>query len=418
MMKDVVFISQYLNWSGSGNTVSYKSSINIRSRILGKLVWGFILMLPVAAWGADWYMDSAVGLAEEYNNNPRLSLDPEKSVWGQRLNLDMSIAAEMPLSGFSLQPQLIVSRYPGAQDLDNEVKKMTLETHRQRERVVSAISIDWLRDTTLTSELEDTGFIQTTKNRTVRSVHPSFGYSWTERLNMNFHWDYTDVVYQDALMTGLTDYTHQSLGSAVVYKWNSEDRLQAELYGSRLNAPKVKNQVTDLGVRATYSHALYEYTQASFTLGVHRVKSELGLVGIGYESVKNGFLGDMSLSQQREKSSWNISLQQTIDPSGSGLLVQNNRFAVDVSRHFSRYWYGTLSSLYMQNNDLQSQSVFDSRRYGRLSAGTSWQPVPNWKLSMRYGYQWQKYESSSRAAVSHQVVANVSYDMDKKRIYP
>lgn len=398
--------------------MSHKSSSNVISRVPGKVVWGFILLLPVAAWGADWSLDSAVSLDAEYNDNPRLSLDPDKSVWGQRLKLDMSIAAETPLSGVSLQPQLIMSRYPGAQDLDNDVKKMTLETHRQRERMASAISLDWLRDTTLTSELEDTGFIQTTKNRTVRSICPSFGYSWTERLDTNFHWDYTDVAYQDALMTGLTDYTHHSLGSAVVYKWNSEDRLQAELYGSRLNAPRVKNQITDIGVRATYRHALFEHTHASFTLGVHRVKSELGLVGVGYESVKNGFLGDMSLSQTREKSAWNISFQQTIDPSGSGLLVQNNRFAVEASRHFSRYWYATLSSLYMQNNDLQSQSEFDSRRYGRLSAGTSWQPVPNWQLSLRYGYQWQKYESSSSAADSHQITACVTYDMDKKHFHP
>ena len=386
--------------------------------MLRKVVWRFILMLPVTAWGANWSLDSATSLAEEYNDNPRLSLDPDKSVWGQRLNIDMSIAADTPLSGVSLQPQLVISRYPDAQDLDNDVKKMTFGAHQQRERTASAISIDWLRDTTLTSELEDTGFIQTTKNRTVRGVHPSFGYSWTERLDTNFNWDYTNVTYQDALMTGLTDYTHQSLGSTVVYNWNSTDKLQAQLYGSYLNAPRVKNQITDLGVRATYKHALYEHLQASFTLGVHRVKSELGLTGIGYESVKNGFLGDMSLSQQREKSSWNISLQQTIDPSGAGLLVQNDRFSMEASRHFSGYWYGTLSSLYMQNHDLQSQSGFNSRRFGRLSAGTAWQPHPNWKLSMRYGYYWQKYESSSSAAVSHQVFINVDYDMDKMHFHP
>lgn len=398
--------------------MSHKSSIERLRELLRRVGCGLLLFSPGAVWAADWYVDADAELATEFNDNPILSREPDKSVWGRRLDVDMLLAAETALTELRLQPQLTVSRYSGSEDLDNDVAQVTIGTRRHWERTSTALSLDWRRDTTLTSELEDTGFIQTTKPRTLRSAHPSIVYAWSERLDTSFHWDYTDVSYQDALFTGLTDYTHQSLGGAVVFKASSRDRLQAELYGTRFKAPRINNQVTDLGLQTKYRHDWHEYTQVAVTVGMHRVTSELALTGVGYRSEKNGFIGDIALNKNDETTSWRVSMQRTVDPSGSGLLVQNDRFAIDASFHFSPYWTANLNGVYMQNAALQSQLAFDSRRYGRVSAKAIRRLSPNWRLSLQYTYQWHKYLSASQNAEANQVIANISYDMDKRHLYP
>ena len=393
--------------------------------LFGEKVWGMVFLSsalstvfsPAAVYAVDWSLDANGGLSEMYNDNPRLNDSEQKSIWGHRLNVSTQLYARSPLTELRLQPAVTMERYAGASDLNNDVVQVGLDTQHQWERAYAALSLAWQGDTTLTSELEDTGYIQATKDRILKTVHPVLGYTWSERLESSVYFDYLDVSYIDAQLTGLADYYQRSLGVVMAYQWSSNDSLEMELYGKRYKSPRFKYQVATTGVQVNYEHALYRYTKLSLTLGAFQLRSDLGLPYIDYESVDNHFLGEIFVSQQRDTLSWKAGLRRSIDPSGSG-LIQNDRFDLTFGRRFSPFWQANFGVQYFQNETLQSELGFDRRRYSRLSGQLVRALTPSWRLSAQYIYQWQEYASSDHGARGNQLIVNISYDMAEKHLWP
>jgi hypothetical protein len=373
---------------------------------------------PCLAPAASWTLESDAAVSSEYNDNQRLTSEQQEAVWGRHADLDMRILGATPKSDFRLNPKYRLSRFSSAEELDSDVAAMAMSTRLLGERVVSELSLDWRRDTTLTSELEDTGLVQTNKNRITRGAHPYIQYAITERMEGQLRWDYTDVAYEDASLTGLTDYSHRSLAGTLVFKRSSRDSLQADMYASRLDAPEIGNQVMDVGARASFTHAFYERSYGTFTIGAHRVETTQELPGPDFQITRHGFLGSVLLTQERARTTWKAQAQRTIDPSGYGTLVQNDRFDLAVTERLSPYWTIRLDGLYLQNDVLQSPVAFDSRRYARLMAQAFRSLSEEWRVSLRYAYQWQKYASAARGADSNEIGINIAYRFDTKTLYP
>ena len=57
---------------------------------------------------------------------------------------------------------------------------------------------NYTHNTTLTSEIEDTGIVQVPKRRNNWSLNPSWAYDLTERTNMELDMGYNEVTYQNA----------------------------------------------------------------------------------------------------------------------------------------------------------------------------------------------------------------------------
>ena len=311
-------------------------------------------------------------------------------------------------------PNVSLARYSSMSELDNEVAAINMSSRHNGENYNASLFLNWKKDTTLTSEFDDTGLTQVRKDRELRGIHPSINYDITERVAINLGFDYTDVAYRDAQSVGLVGYKYKLVKGTMNIRLRERQSISTSIYGSQLNAPEIDNVVTDLGLQASYQNTFYPKTYGLFTVGMHQVDSETKQGGLKDQSIKNGFLGEISISQNRDILSWKMSLKRTVEPSGTGLLLQDDKFEIDYSRRFTHFFTGKVSGLYLQNHSIQASEEFDSRRYCRLTARVIWRALRRWELSMQYGYKWQEYSSAQNGVDSNEVGFSVSYRVDRK----
>ena len=376
------------------------------------------VLLPCHAWPANWVMQAESSLRAEYNDNLRLTTTQNDPVLARHLDMDMQLTGATPISEFVLNPKYSVSQYSSKAVRDDDVATMDATTRLHGERSDSELALAWRRDTTLTSELEDTGLIQATKYRTVRGVHPSFHYGLSERMDAQLRWDYTTVSYQNALQTPLTDYRHQAISGTLMAKTGERDSIQLDVYGTRLEAAEIANQVIDAGFQASLTHAFYDRSYGTFTFGTHRVETKQVLPSQDFNSVYRGYSGSVSLTQKRDITLWNMQALRSIDPSGYGQLIQNDKFLLSFYQGISPYWRYGVDGVYLRNMAMERQLSFDARRYARISASLYWTPYRTMQLSFHYSNQWQKYASASHGAESNEVGLSVTCQLDKKTLFP
>jgi opacity protein-like surface antigen len=90
------------------------------------------------AQAADLSFDPSIGLTGVYNDNYRLSENPDNEVQvaGARLDALVAMRAETQRSRFQLTPRLISSRFPGDEDdeADDVFVRLLAETSTERMR--------------------------------------------------------------------------------------------------------------------------------------------------------------------------------------------------------------------------------------------------------------------------------------------
>ena len=121
-----------------------------------------ILLLAACAAGVDaaeWKIDPTVAFRAGYNDNIRLTIDDEVSSAEVRLSPSAVFSVVTPTSGVSGNLRFDFRRFEDDSDLDdNNVRFVTSSYHRM-ERSELGLDLDFIKDTTLDSQLENTGLV-------------------------------------------------------------------------------------------------------------------------------------------------------------------------------------------------------------------------------------------------------------------
>ena len=198
-----------------------------------------------ASNAAEWKIDPRVELRAGYNDNIRLDVDDELSSPEYILNPGTLFSYETPTSGVSGDLDLAVRRYTDESDLDDENGRLRVASFRRMERSELGLKFDVVKDTTLDSQLEETGVVFDRVDRWRVSANPTWRYSLSERTSMRLGYTYTNVTYDNNSNSNFSDYTANG----------------GELTLSRILSPRATGSITafyqqtdnDNDIEATYS---------------------------------------------------------------------------------------------------------------------------------------------------------------------
>jgi len=372
------------------------------------------MFVPTAVYSAEWSSGVNSRLSTKYTENLLLSRKSSEAVWGNYIKLGGFLETKTLLNLFRFSPDFSLARYSSMSELDNEISTINMLSKHNGVNYDTDLLLKWKKDTTLTSEFNDTGLVQVRKPRELRSVSPSVNYDISERMTINLGFNYTDVVYQNAQSIGLVNYNYKRITSMMNFRLGERQSISTNIYGSQLKAAGINNVVIDLGFRTSYQYTFYPRTRGLITIGMHQVDSEIKQGGVKNKSIKSGFIGDVSISGDRRFFSWKMSFQRTVKPSGYGLLLQNDRVDIEYSRKFSPLFSGKLDGFYFRNRPIQANRKFDSRRYYRITAKVIWRTSRDWELSMQYGYKWQEFSSAQYGVGSSEAGVAISYRLNRK----
>lgn len=359
--------------------------------------------LPGTLWAAEWSAQPWANARVEYSDNLQLRTGHTQSTTGGVMDAGIRLKHADEQGYVSLTPTLRSSRYDSSEPLDSNDQIVKGTWGRNSERGVWQLDGEWTHDTTLTSELEISGLVQTRKRRLRRYLSPSYSFALTARSTIAADMSYTTVKYGDALFTGLVNYDYRRADVSMSYQWSEQSSVTGTLYGTRLEAAQIGNRTDTGGAQVQVNTALTERWDGAMGFGAYRNHGGSG------SADRNGGLINMNLSRKDEKGDWRIGVNRSVDPSGTGILVQRDQLSVTRKQQFDERWHMNASAYWVVNKDLQSIAANQDRRYRSADIRLSRILTRTWSINAVFSYAWQRYAGHIDQAERNRVMLGIHY---------
>lgn len=363
-----------------------------------------VIFIPLDSVSAEWSFQPSVSLIAEYNDNKRLTTLPHDSVLGTKLDIKGKLGVETERAKINIIPRVRFSKYSGEENLDSNDYFLDLRSLLTTEKMYWYLNGKYVRDTSLVSELEDTGLVQTRKKREKVLLNPSFIYEFSERTNLNAAISFQQVEYTDAGLIGLVNYNFKTIDIAVLTETGDKGELNIALNVSRLKAADVYNQSDHVGLSIMHKRSLTDSMKGEVLFGVRESDFYLGKDGD-----KKGILFKLGINKEYEQAQLRAELSRTINPIGYGSMVQKDRFFIKVTRSMTDKLQALAKLSLLKQKGLEKSAINEDRRYNQFDVRLHWQVTDGWSMRGGYRYRYNESDRLLNAADSNAFVFEFIY---------
>lgn len=351
------------------------------------LCFCLIILFPLLASANDVTLVPSLRISGEYDDNVFFNSTDEVDDYLTIISpgLTFDYATEL----LNLQSLIVVDflRYFDETELDTENQRYDLNGRYQlASKWNIAGNFSYIKDTTLESELEETGIVHLREDRKRYNAGGGLSYQMTELTDLNFN------------------YTH------TVTRYDSEDNVDYDYDNfSLLCNRKLKNQLDVLTVRTNYSIFDSDEEKTNnyeLLLGwFHKFSETLDLnASAGPRYTRQNFNDDrededswgttvdISLNKRGETRSATIGYSRRIWNNADGDLVETDRiYARAKQRIIGRLGVGFVAGLYFTSQEDDSDN--DDTRYYILNPSLYYMLTENHSIELAYSYQNELEES-------------------------
>ena len=382
-------------------------------------VFLFASALPAVCSAAEWKIDPTIRLRTGYNDNIRINIDNELSSSEVTLIPSAVFSVKTPRSGLSGNLRFDFRRFLEEDNLNDNNVRFEVDSFYKMERSEVGFDVDLIRDTTLDSQLEETGLVFDRVNRLLKRANPTWTYNLSDRTSLETGYTFTDVDYEKA-DTGFVDYTSHNAQLSLKRVINERTFATVTL-GSSLTD-------NDNDVRSIYSYlqggANYQFNDTfsgSLFVGVRRTTSEFkqqipifaGGAFVGFAPISNnientnwGGVFNGSLTKRFERGSTSISVSRDITNTISGVLFEVTRLNWTNNYKFSETLSADLNIALYSSKDDSDLATSEDREYYDVNPRLNWDIAQFWRISASYRYRNQTFDRSNRDATQN--VANLT----------
>ncbi|MFO1128798.1 MAG: hypothetical protein U1E66_10275 [Rhodospirillales bacterium] len=375
------------------------------------------------AGAAEWYLESDLNQYLGYENNIGLESSGGDQVSGFNSTSSIGVVAggRTPVADVSLSSLFNFTAYPTQSELNSNDQYITLSGKRQGERWTAALTGQYIRDTTRTSDLEDTGgLILANKRREFYSIGPSFSYlvAPTHQVNLGAFYNYnhydTKEIPDSANLGGQVGWTHdlttrtQALATVYAAKINSNDNEQGN--------DNSRYYTLLLGA----SHKFSENLQGTLAVGPNFADTDVVQTQDGARrsdsQFHTGYSFDATLTYALEEL---IQLQgdvfrALVASSSTGSLTENTGVRLAASYRLLPHLSVELPFAYVHREQVGEGREIDqdqSRDYLSAEPTLLWQLTADWDFRLGYGIQWQMTDEGN--GVGNSVFGFLTYRLPR-----
>ncbi len=379
-----------------------------------KKVFCLVLLLLLVGGGAaadgqafDFTLNPSLRFRAEYDDNIDFDNRDAKSDWIGILIPACEFAWQGPRFDLKSSAEVEIRRYDDYSSHDDEYQRYRLQNSYQlTERLRLRGGAGFTRDSTLDSELEETGVVDRFYRRDRYTLTGGFDYQLTERLESGFDYTYgntdydtpTDNDYDTNALTGRFTYSLAGHRDQVLlepgYYHYSSDRSTVDNYSLSLGWVHLFSETLTLncylGVR--YTDTEYEWYQPQFYFDPGSGQLFWRFIKHDESESDIGGVSNISLRVRTETGGYEISYSRELSYTSDGSPIDTNRFSLTISRHLSQRLYcGFDTNLYVSKSaDNFSKdrrfSIYEDTTYYVLHPHLSWRIIPDWQLRFDYSY--------------------------------
>ena len=392
--------------------------------------WIVLGMLAVSAanvHGAEWSVDPTFKSRGLYNTNRRLTTASHEGVFGLVTDVGAEFKLATEASDIAISPMGTINRYSGNQQLDSDDIHLSLDANHRLERAAFGMKTSYDRESTLTSEVNDTGLVHIQREVNLVGVNPSLTYLFDDQNSVRFDYGYSNVAYDNAAGTGLFDYTYQNIGATYTHQLSEVQQVFGALTYANFDVSGLQSTTDSYYARVGYYREFDGKLRLTVSGGgvlsdsTFPVLSIVGnrLATLNQDAISKGWIADFTVEKDFEKTFFRAKYSRSVNPSARGAQAQADEVKISLRHRITEVFDTTATFRYLQSQTQQT-SGFGGTSLNRdyINAGLAFAYRINrfWSLIGGYSYTYQKYQSTSAGADSNAVTIGLSYSGEKLAI--
>ena len=400
--------------------------------------WIGIVRFPVAlivalgsgaTCGADWRLEPRVELGAIYNDNYEMATleGSELEVYGPLVDAQVTFRRAGPIDDVSLVPRIKATYYPDEKEHDYTDYFLPASWLHRGERTRSDFLASYAHETVFESELPgtdidgdlgdpddgDTGRVTVRDSLDRFTLRERLAYRLSDRMTLEGGADYRVADYDQQSQSSLSnrvDYANFGGYAGVGWALSPTSTIKLLASGSRYELDEGDDSISygaALEWRRVVSEAQRMYTRA----GVRNTEPERG-AGQSSSS-ETGFSGGIGAEWKFEVTDVFVDLTTTLDPSGSGNLVERDQLRLNVIRQITPRLSLNAGARLFREDALGDEPGTDDRDYAAGSFGMEWRLSQRFALKASYEAQWQEYHNEDSDARANSLVVSMIYEPDR-----
>jgi hypothetical protein len=381
----------------------------------------FLLLLSLPAQAAEWLIEPTTSLRSGYNDNIRLDTGPHDSVWETAITPSVRFGVAKEDRGLFGKAYASVRRFSGGSGrnsssvLDREDYHFDTDAYYGTERNQFSGLVNYTQDSTLDSELDQTGQVLSSRATRERiTLGPRWIHTLNESTQLDLSYNYTTVTYSDKEdFQRLIEYDYHQFSAALVRQLTP--RIQGTLstaYSSYQPDSGFDSDTTNIQVGLSRSFS--ETLSTSWLAGYRETTSDTLIAtgfcvgadpGAGFPGCKGGApvqtgtakdddtntgsVYSVNITKLLEKGNLSASLSRSSNPSSDGELLDTTRLTLTGNHQFTEKLRTSLSIEYYNNEDITRVSnnirKTDEDTY-RVRPKLFWKWHRDWQLAAEYEY--------------------------------
>jgi hypothetical protein len=365
--------------------------------------YAVVLAVAIAAPAlrAEWAVSPALTMEADWQENPRMQQHGnEEQVAGMAVVFDTAFTRKTALGGLSIRPRVDASSYPDAEDLESTNTFLDLSVNRKGERSGWSLDTGLARDTTLATELETTGIVDTNRRQRRATLASAFHRNLSHRASIGGEIGGQEIDYVDTQNTDLVDYSY--LSAAVVGNFSASEstRFSATLRTNEFEAPDIAVRQRDYSLVAGVERIVSPNWSFGVNFGPSLVETESGDSDSG---VLLGF--DVTASGQRFGTK--LSMLRSPLPTGRGVITSRDRLILSVSRALNERAAIVAAVQAIETEDVvyEANVAPEKRTYQRAELRFEHRVGRHWSASYAAVWANQTYQSANSAEQEQAVVS-------------
>ncbi|MGA7800519.1 MAG: hypothetical protein WCC36_06880 [Gammaproteobacteria bacterium] len=409
----------------------------MKTTSLACAVTGALLLLNGTANAAEWFATPKVSARAGYNDNLTITTQPHSSVRELDVSPEVSFGRKTETSGITGQARIDARRYWGQSGLNTNDRLLNLHMYDNAERMGWTLDGNITKNTTLQSELNDTGLVLQRTPRLSRSLSPGWNYLISQKTQLKLGYRYQDVRYPDQATLVYQDYRINAGTATLSHQYTQ--RLQLFATGSVTYYRTTKNQLPARGefdahydtVQAGASYAFSQTLNATLSAGLRRSTTTIntqnpvyattpfGPIFLGYGSpvdvtqTGSGSVLNASLQKQLQTGTLSANLSRNVQPTGYGGLVETDRLDLSGNHRLSVTFSESLDLSLYRTKAISSTATNLDRTFVRVEPALAWNMTRWWRLQGSYRYARQRYTNQSETATQNAVYVTLAYTWPK-----
>ena len=401
------------------------------------------LSLPVFA--AEWSVEPRISARSGYNDNIRLTTADHDSVWEADVTPAVKFGVSTENQGLFGSADVSIRRFYGGSGanssslLDREDYHFKVNSYQRTERNNFGANVEITRDSTLQTELDQTGQVISDRATRLSTVlNPSWTRLIDEKTRLQLEYRFNRVEYSDEVgQNNLVNYDYNTVSASLIRNFTERTQGTVSTSASRYKPETGLNSDTyALQVGLTRQHS--ETLLTSWLAGWRETKSDslfpTGFCvganpGSGFPKCTGGFpvqtgtdtdetnntgaTYSASITKTLERGSLGASLSRIATPSGDGQLLDTTRLALTGEHRFTELLRSNLTVEYYTRDTIVNasgtgNSDTNTRNYFRIRPSISWQWQREWLLSGAYQYA-ENEQTNGDTATQNSVYLTLTY---------